>query len=245
MLSRFSVETSGDPNPRWGMNRIPRLLTLCLVVGLNAENLRAEPFVVGSGSSLGLDFEGDLFRFEGAGFSVQTLPNASGEFGPFFTGDAARLRCDPCRPGDEFNPSFRTDGEIFLGDGSATFGAVSHSRVSLYGTLDFDATPLAFPVSTADGFIVQTPFSFTGTIRGTSGMDQLFASSFTGSGNVLRFFDRTDLGFYVAAENRITFLFDAPATPVPEPATLLTIGSGLAAVVARKRSRLRAARRVR
>jgi hypothetical protein len=219
-------------------------VVIVLVAALaSASTVRAEPYVVGSNGSLTLDFEGDGFLFDGSGFAVYTLPNMSGNFGPYFTDGSPGFRCDPCRTGDVFDPSFRTNGEILLGDGAATFGGTTYARATLYGTLNFSATPLLFPASTSEGLVVQTPFSFTGTVRGLDGGTELFAAGFTGTGNVRRFFDRNEFtGAYGAGENHITFLFEGPApAPVPEPATLLLFGSGLGAVLARSRSKAKAA----
>ena len=220
-----------------------RGVMVALAVLASATTARAEPFVILAGSSLQLDFESDVFRFEGNGFSVNTLPNTTGGFGPFFTDGTPALHCDPCSAGDEFNPSFRTNGEISLGRGNATFGGTTYSNVSLFGTFDFVVTPLPFPSSTSTGFDIQTAFSFNGTVRGLGDNQQVFDAAFIGGGHVLRFFDRRPDGKYVGGENQIVFLFESPdAAPVPEPATLFLLASGLGGVLARARSKAKPAR---
>jgi hypothetical protein len=217
------------------------MVVLTLLVG--ASTARAEPYVIQAPSTLQLDFESDVFGFFGSGFSVTTLPNMTGGFGPFFTDGSPALHCDPCSPGDPFDPSFQTNGEISFGRGNATFGDTTYSDVSLVGTLDFMVTPLPFPSSTSSGFYVQTPFSFNGTIRGLDDSQQLFNAAFTGNGHVVRFFDRLDDGRYVGGENQIVFAFDSSSSaPVPEPATLVLLASGLGGVLARARSRVRPGR---
>jgi hypothetical protein len=219
---------------RWAATRLMGFVTVWLVVASTAATVRADPYVVGTGGVLVLDFEGDFFRFVGQGFTVDA--SAAENVGLFFS-RTDQPSCDPCRAGDVFNPGFTTNGEILFGTGSATFGTVSYPNLTLHGTLGFDVTPLVFPDTTSDGLLVETPFSFTGFVRGATGVDQAFAADFIGTGKVGRFFDRTESGSYVAGENHITFLFDTPAAPVPEPGTMLLVGGGIAGVAARMRSK--------
>src|SRR5215217_5104119 len=149
-----------------------RSLMVVLALLAAATTAQAEPLVISQGQ-LALDFEGDGFGFWGKGFSIFNLPNTSGDFGPFYTDGTPAFRCDPCVAGSEFNPSFHTN-DVFLGAGNATFGGTTYSNVSLFGTLDFIVTPLAFPSSTADSVQVRTPFSFNGTIRGVDNNQPLF-----------------------------------------------------------------------
>src|SRR4051812_35339847 len=213
------------------MQTLKAFATICLLLVLGAPSAQAEPFVVGAGSLLVFDFEGDFFNFTGSGFSIATPNNVL----VFFPVSPTPLICEPCTAGDVFKPSFQSTG--FFGNGVATFGSTT-SNVALSGTLNFDVTPLAFPAATADFITLQTPFSFSGLVRGTQGTTEVFSASLSGSGLVRQAFERFPNGTYTTEENHLFFEFqDAPAA-TPEPATLLLLGTGVAAVFGRARRKL-------
>lgn len=200
-----------------------------------ASRAAADPLVVrGSASSIVvLDFEGDFFRLAGDGFAV----NLTGPDNLFHFIVSPRPGCDPCTPGDVWDPSFRTNGEIDLGSGNAQLGTVSHSDVTLFGTLDFAATPQRFEPPTNEFFFMRAPFTFNGQIRGVAGGQQVFAANFLGTGTAFRVFDPTDSGKWIGGENQFQYRFADPSQPVPEPATMLLFGTGAAIAAARHRAR--------
>jgi hypothetical protein len=198
----------------------------------SASGAVADPLVVrGSASSfVVLDFEGDFFRLAGNGFAVNlTGPDNLSHFIV-----SPRPGCDPCRPGDVWDPSFRTAGEIELGAGNAQFGAVSHSAVTLFGALDFAAIPQRFQPPTNEFFFMRAPFTFNGRIRGVAGGQEVFAEDFLGAGTAFRVFDPTSAGKWVGGENQFQYRFADSSQPVPEPTTLLLVGTGAAIAAARR-----------
>jgi len=198
-----------------------------------ASDVRADPLVVrGSASSfVVLDFEGDFFRLAGDGFAIR-MPGPD-NLSRFLV--MPRPGCDPCRGGDVWNPSFRATGE--LGSGNAQFGTVSYPDVTLFGTLDFAATPVTFEPPTNEFFFMRASFTFNGQIRGIAAGQQAFATDITGSGTAFRVFDRAQGGNWLGGENQFQYRFTDSA-PVPEPATLLLFGSGGAiTAIIRRRAR--------
>jgi hypothetical protein len=203
---------------------------------LGASAAAADPLVVrGTNSSiLVLDYEGDFFRFAGDGFAINGL--GSENIFHFFI--KPRPGCDPCVVGDIWDPSFRTDGEIDLGNGNAQFGAVIHPDLRLFGTLDFDATPVPFEPPTDEFFFMRAPFTFNGQIRGLAGGQQVFAVDLVGAGRASRVFDPNEDGRWIGGENQFQYRFADAADPVPEPATLLLFGGGamVAGAIRRRRN---------
>lgn len=108
--------------------------------------------------------------------------------------------------------------------------------VTYRGTLAFDVRPVPFPATTGDFVAFRAPFSFTGSVRGFERDREVFAADIIGAGEALETFDVLDNGLFRLDDSRITFDFTGgqPA-PIPEPASLLLCGSGVAAVVARRR----------
>jgi PEP-CTERM motif len=213
-----------------------RLTLLGAALLMIAAPASADPFVLRAPSALDLDFEGNGFFFVADGFSARQ--DFESNLGLFF---GVTPGCDPCNGGEAWNPSFSTTN-TFMGTGEATVGNITHSDLSFFGDLSFDVEPFVFPPTSAHGFAVQTPFTFTGTLRGFEGNQLAFSVALTGAGFASRFFDPFDSedpanNRFVAGENRQTYFFTDPAGQVPEPASLLLLGTGAAGLIARKRSK--------
>lgn len=213
-----------------------RLALLGAALLMIAAPASADPFVLRAPSQLNLDFEGNGFFFVADGFSARQ--DFESNLGLFF---GVNPGCDPCNGGETWNPSFTTTN-TFMGTGEATIGNTTHADVSFFGDLSFDVESFVFPPTSADGFPVRVPFTFTGTLRGFEGNQLAFSVALTGAGFADRFFDPFDSedpgnNRFGAGENRLSYFFTDPAGQVPEPASMLLLGTGAAALIARKRSK--------
>jgi hypothetical protein len=217
------------------VRRLIAVLAVPVMVAVGASAAHADPLVVRADSRLILDYEGDFFRFSGDGFTV----NHTGADNIFHFFVTPRPGCDPCVPGDVWDPSFRTAGEVDLGFGNASFGSVIHPDVRLFGTLEFAATPVTFAPPGDEFFAMQTPFTFNGRIRGVAEGLEVFANNFVGAGTASRGFDPNEDGRWIGGEEQFRYRFADPIDPdpVPEPATLLLVGSGAAVAGAMRRRR--------
>lgn len=227
------------------------LVLFLLMFGVLARPASAEPLAITSGVFL-LDIEGDLFSFTGADFSLTTIgygrsavqPDALGIYSTkLFPG-----RCEPSSEQFGFCPeaegalvdwSFQTTGgEQLLGRGNVVLDGSSATNVDFVGSMQFNVVPTRLSTGGILDFDFMAPFSFEATIRGLQNGQELFARQFIGSGQVSVNYEGTQTpGVLAAADETIEYEFAAAPAPIPEPGTMLLLGSGLSAAVLRWRRR--------
>ena len=216
-----------------------RLFIVAALLSL-APCIYADPVVITSGTIQYSSSGPSSFSLAGSGFSTTGITSplpfvsllANGPIGFGATGST----------GGSIDSQ---DGEI-LPSSPITVGGTAFSPTSVLLGLRFSAQPFVAPLQPSAGFVVVAPFTITsGLIEGYPGLIlgdgvPLFSAPLSGSGTTILSFVLGQNGVFQLQSQ--TFIFGQTVSgvsvhSVPEPATLLLLGAGLAGGLGIRRKR--------
>lgn len=130
------------------------------------------------------------------------------------------------------------------GFGTATIDGVTTNRVIFGGTTSFNAGSVLLPLTPDTSTITLTaPFTYSGIIAGVAGPNQdappFFSYTMVGNGTVTATFVYVYFPEGPGSYSVVGLQYNTTA-PVPEPTTMLLLGTGMAGVAAKFRKRRKA-----